>query len=152
MPWRVAIVRSIYKEFYISTRGNWSVLLIHGHDLISYTNKIVCRKWGSSVSLVSDYRLDNCAIGVRSLAQAKDYSSSLCVEISSEAHPSSGYQWSFPGGKAQFWEWRWPLNPYSVPRSRMSRSYTFTPPCRLHGGSETALTKLSVLVIRPLGW
>jgi len=30
-----------------------------------------------------------------------DFSSSLCVEISSEAYPSSGYQWSFPGGKAQ---------------------------------------------------
>jgi hypothetical protein len=35
---------------------------------------------GSSVSTVSDYGLDDLAIGVRSPAQAKDFSPSLCVQ------------------------------------------------------------------------
>jgi hypothetical protein len=40
----------------------------------------------SSVSIVSDYGLDDRAIGVRSPAGAKDFSSSLCVQTGSEAH------------------------------------------------------------------
>jgi hypothetical protein len=39
----------------------------------------------SSVSVVSDYGLDNRAIGVRSLAGAKDFASSLCVQTGSGA-------------------------------------------------------------------
>jgi hypothetical protein len=38
---------------------------------------------------VSDYGLDDRAIGVRSPAEAKDFSSSLCVQTGSEAHPAS---------------------------------------------------------------
>jgi hypothetical protein len=38
---------------------------------------------------VSDYRLDDLAIGVRSPAGAKDFSSSLCVQTGSGAHPAS---------------------------------------------------------------
>jgi hypothetical protein len=41
---------------------------------------------GSSGSIVHDYRLDD---WVPSLAEAKDFSSSLTVETSSEAHPAS---------------------------------------------------------------
>jgi hypothetical protein len=54
------------------------------------------------VSIVSDYRLDDRAIGVRSPAGAKDFSSTLCVQTSSEAHPASskmGTGGSFPGVK-----------------------------------------------------
>jgi hypothetical protein len=40
----------------------------------------------SWVSIVSDYRLDVRATGVRSPTGAKDFFSSLCVDISSEAH------------------------------------------------------------------
>jgi hypothetical protein len=40
---------------------------------------------GSSVSIVSDYGLDDRAIGVRSPAGAKDFSSILCVQTVSEA-------------------------------------------------------------------
>jgi hypothetical protein len=36
---------------------------------------------GSSVSIVSDYGLDDRAIGVRSLAEVKDLSSNLCVRL-----------------------------------------------------------------------
>jgi hypothetical protein len=38
------------------------------------------RTWGSSVSIVSDYTLDDWVTGVRSPAEAKDFSSSLCPD------------------------------------------------------------------------
>jgi hypothetical protein len=58
----------------------------------------------SSGSIVSDYGLDDRAIGVRSPAGAKDFSSSLCVQTGSGAHPTSctmGTGGPFPGGKAR---------------------------------------------------
>jgi hypothetical protein len=89
----------------------------------------------SSVSIVSDYGLDDRAIWVRSTAGAKDFSSSLCVQTDSGAHPASctiGTGSPFPGGKAR------PgrdadHSPHLVPRSKMSRSYTSSPPKRLQG-------------------
>jgi hypothetical protein len=63
------------------------------------------RKYGvSSGSIVSDYGLDDRAIGVRSPAGAKDFSSSLCVQTGSGSHPASctvGTGGPFPGGKAR---------------------------------------------------
>jgi hypothetical protein len=59
---------------------------------------------GSSGSIVSDYGLDDRAIGVRSPAGAKEFSSSLCVQTGSGAHPAScpmGTGGPFPGGKAR---------------------------------------------------
>jgi hypothetical protein len=59
---------------------------------------------GSSGSIVSDYGLDDWAIGVRSPAGAKDFYSSLCVQTGSEAHPASwtmGTGGPFPGVKAR---------------------------------------------------
>jgi hypothetical protein len=53
---------------------------------------------------VSDYGLDDRAIGVRSPAGAEDFSSSLCVQTGSGAHPAScpmGTRGPFPGGKAR---------------------------------------------------
>jgi hypothetical protein len=58
----------------------------------------------SSGSIVSDYGLDDRAIGVRSSAGAKDLSSILCVQTGSGAHPASytmGTGGPFPGGKAR---------------------------------------------------
>jgi hypothetical protein len=43
----------------------------------------------SSVSVVSDYGMDDWAFEVRSPAGAEDFSSSLCVQTSSGAHPAS---------------------------------------------------------------
>jgi hypothetical protein len=43
----------------------------------------------SSGSIVSDYGLDNRAIGVRSPAGLKDFSSNLCVQTDSGAHSAS---------------------------------------------------------------
>jgi hypothetical protein len=56
---------------------------------------------GSSGSIVSDYGLDDRAIGVRSPAGAEDFSSILCVQTGSGAHPAScpmGTGGSFPRG------------------------------------------------------
>jgi hypothetical protein len=53
---------------------------------------------------VSDYGLEDRAIGVRSPAEAKDFSSNLCVQTGSGAHPASctmGTAGPFSGGKAQ---------------------------------------------------
>jgi hypothetical protein len=48
---------------------------------------------------VSDYGLDDRAIGVRSPAGAEDFSSSLCVQTGSGAHPASCTMGT--GGKAR---------------------------------------------------
>jgi hypothetical protein len=53
---------------------------------------------------VSDYGLDDRAIAVRSPAGAKDFSSSLCAQTGSEAHPASctmGTGDPFSGGKVR---------------------------------------------------
>jgi hypothetical protein len=58
----------------------------------------------SSRSIVSDYGLDDWAIGVRSPAGAKDFSCSLFVQTGSGAHPASctvGTGGPFPGAKAR---------------------------------------------------
>jgi hypothetical protein len=58
----------------------------------------------SSGSIVSDYGLDDRAIGVRSWAGAKDFSYSLFVQTGSGAHPAScttGTGGPFPGAKAR---------------------------------------------------
>jgi hypothetical protein len=54
--------------------------------------------------MVSDCRLDDRATGVRSPAEAKDFSFSLYVQTSSEAHLAAcplGTGDPSPGGKAQ---------------------------------------------------
>jgi hypothetical protein len=53
---------------------------------------------------VSDYGLDDRAIGVRSPAGTTDFSCILCVQTGSGAHPAfcpMGTGGSFPGGKAR---------------------------------------------------
>jgi hypothetical protein len=70
-------------------------------SLLTYVN------WldpGSSTSIVSDYGLDDRAIEFPSLAEARDFSSSLCVQTTSEAHTASCAMGTreglFPGAKA----------------------------------------------------
>jgi hypothetical protein len=53
----------------------------------------------SSGSIVSDYGLDDRAIGVRSSAGAEDFSSSLCIQTGSGTHPASCKMGT--GGKAR---------------------------------------------------
>jgi hypothetical protein len=53
---------------------------------------------------VSDYGLDDRAIEVRSPAGAKDFSSNLCVQTDSGAHPAfctMGTGGPFPGAKTR---------------------------------------------------
>jgi hypothetical protein len=93
------------------------------------------RSWGSSGSTVSDYRLDDRAIGVRSPAGVKDFSSNLCVQTDPETHPASytmGTGGPFPGTKRGRGV-TLTTHPHLVPRSGMSRSYTSSPLKRLHG-------------------
>jgi hypothetical protein len=60
------------------------------------------RNRGSSVGIVSDYELDEQAIGVRSPAQAKGFFfSNFYVQTNSEAHPASCPMDPFPGDKAR---------------------------------------------------
>jgi hypothetical protein len=90
---------------------------------------------GISGSIVSSYRLDDRAIEVRSPAEAKDISSNLCVQTGSEAHPASCTM--VPGVLSPEAKRGRGLtlttHPHLLPRSRMSRSYTSSPPKRLHG-------------------
>jgi hypothetical protein len=93
------------------------------------------RNRGSSVSIVFDYGLDDRAIGVRSSAEAKDFSSILCVQTGSRAHPASctmGTGGPFPEAKRGRGV-TLTIHTHLVPRSRMSRSYTSSPPKHLHG-------------------
>jgi hypothetical protein len=58
--------------------------------------------WDSSVSTVSGYGVNDQAIKVQSVAEARDSSSSLCVQTGLGAHPASctmRTQGPFPGGK-----------------------------------------------------
>jgi hypothetical protein len=84
----------------------------------------------SSVSVVSGYGLDDRAIGVRSSAGAKDFSSSLFVQMA--LRPTQPpVQWvpggPFPGAKRGRGV-TLTTHPHLVPKSRMSRSYTPLPP------------------------
>jgi hypothetical protein len=51
-----------------------------------YKTHICNKSWCSSVTIVSDYRLVD---EVQSPAEAKDFSSTLCVQTGSEVHPAS---------------------------------------------------------------
>jgi hypothetical protein len=79
------------------------ILYVHIQNLLDL-EKGCCkvesfRSQVSSGSIVSDYGLDDRAIGARSLAGAKDFSSSLCVQTGSGAHPASCTMGT--GGKAR---------------------------------------------------
>jgi hypothetical protein len=71
-------------------------------DYVDLRHILLCKNWGSSVSIVSDYGLDDQATGVWSPAKAKDFSSSLCIQTGFEAHPACypvGTGAPLPGGK-----------------------------------------------------
>jgi hypothetical protein len=79
--------------------------------------------------------LDDGATEVRSPVGAKDFSCSLCLQTGSGAHTAScpiGTGGPFPRAKAQQGRVA-DHSPHLVPRLRMGRSYTSSPPKRLHG-------------------
>jgi hypothetical protein len=83
---------------------------------------------GSSVSM-SCYGLDDRAIEVRSLAAAKNFSSSLCVQTGSGAHPASCTMGTgvLSSGVKTGRGVTLTTHPNLVSRSRRSRSYTSSP-------------------------
>jgi hypothetical protein len=85
---------------------SWSWILTYelnrANRLSKYHNTVYLNY--GSVSIVSGYGLDDRAIGVRSPAEAKDFSFNLCVQTGSEAHLASGTMGtggSFPRGKVR---------------------------------------------------
>jgi hypothetical protein len=104
----------------------------------------VNRSRASSVSIVSGYGLDDRAIGVRSPAGAKDFSSSLCVQTGSGA--TKPLVPMVPGVLSPGVKYGWGVtlttHHHLVPRSWMSRSYTSSPPSASMACSGTALILL----------
>jgi hypothetical protein len=86
---------------------------------------------GSSVSIVPDYGLDDRAIEVRSPAEAGYFTSNLCVQTGSGAHPASCPMGTgiFSSGVKRDRGVTLTTHPRLVPRSLMSRSYTSFPLC-----------------------
>jgi hypothetical protein len=83
---------------------------------------------------VSDYGLDDRAIEVRSPAETKDFSSSLCVQTGSGSHPDSctmGTRGPFSGKVRSGGDTD--HSPRLIPRSRESRNCTVSAPKRLLG-------------------
>jgi hypothetical protein len=79
--------------------SGWSVI-------VSNTNMIFtdAGSRSSSITTVSDYGLEDLAIGFRFPAEAKDFTSNLRVHTSSGAHQAScsvGSGGPFPGAKAR---------------------------------------------------
>jgi hypothetical protein len=69
---------------------------------------------GTSGSIVSDYRLDDWVIKVRSPTGPEDFSCSPCIQTSSEAHPAS-----YPMGTG---------GPFSGEKARPGRDADHSPP------------------------
>jgi hypothetical protein len=84
-----------------------------------YKGLVISYLTTSSDSIVSDYGLDDRAIGARSPAGVKDFYSILCVQTGSETHPTSctmGTGGPFPGDKARLGRDA-DHSPHVVPRS-----------------------------------
>jgi hypothetical protein len=88
----------------------------------------------SLLSILSGYGLDDRENEVRFPADAKDFSSNLCVQTGSGVH-RMGTESPFPGTKARSGRDA-DRSPHLVPKSKMSRSYTLSrhaPPWRVVG-------------------
>jgi hypothetical protein len=84
----------------------------------------------SSVSAVSGYRLDDPAIEDRFPAEARDFSSNLCVQTDSGAPTQLPVKWVL--GVKRGHGVKLTSHRHLVSRSWMSRSYKFSPLLRLH--------------------
>jgi hypothetical protein len=98
-----------FAKKYFWKKYNWICFLViielYPYVIMGYVGcSVFHRSRVSSGSIVFDYGLDDPTIGVRSPAGAEDFSSSLCVQTGSGAHPASctmGTGGPFPGGKAR---------------------------------------------------
>jgi hypothetical protein len=103
--------------------------------IVCSLHQILLRNRGSSVSIVSDYRLDDQG---SIPAEVKDFSSSLCGQTRSGAYTASGYRGCHPEGKAR------PVRHADhSPPSRAEANNVLelhpSPPCPLNGGNGTSL-------------
>jgi hypothetical protein len=117
----------------VALRGALTATLHFCFELYAETGDVVSQY---SILSTPDFR----ATGVRSPAEANDFSSSPCVQTGCEVHLASfsmGTGVLSPEVK-RFWGVTLTTHPYPVPRSRMSLSY-ISLPCRLHSVSGTAL-------------
>jgi hypothetical protein len=118
-----SVLEWLYKQIYLPKKKTLLVFLCLK----------VYKLWsqGSSVSTVTmDW-----TTRVRSLTEAEDFSSSVCIQTGSGAHPAScpmGTRGLFLGVK-RGQGMMLTTHPHLVPTLRMSRSYTSSPPRRLHG-------------------
>jgi hypothetical protein len=82
---------SVYtlRSYALHMRVNTFVHLEDNHPISFSTLRYIIKSRGNSVSIVSGYGLDDRAIGVRSPAEAREFSSNLCVQTGSGAHPAS---------------------------------------------------------------
>jgi len=123
------------KQSAVPSRGLSLDVVARVMVLLNRPQLYASREPGYIVSIVSDYGLDDRAIGVRSPAGTKDFSSNLCVQTGSEAHPASstmGIGGPFPEAKRGRVV-TLTAHSHLMPRSRMSRSYTPFPPKSYHG-------------------
>jgi hypothetical protein len=123
----------------------WSGTPAADHWVQAHSSVILFWKRGSrgnSVSIASGYGLDDRAIGVRSSAEENDCSSSLRVQTISGVHPASCTMGtgvlSLKRGRGVTLT----IHPRLVPRSRMSKSCTFSPPWHPHSFSFTLKKEL----------
>jgi hypothetical protein len=97
-------MRCSFLIFLSTSRGVTHNFFYHfGKDLQFHLLMLLHWSRVISVSIVSNYGLDDRAIGVRSPVGPNDFSSSLCVQTGSGAHPASctvGTVGPFPGGKS----------------------------------------------------
>jgi hypothetical protein len=71
---------------------------------VNNTNVAPMCELGTALTVMSDYGLEDRAIQVRSPAEAKDFSCSLCIQTGSGSHPASctmGTGDPIPGAKAR---------------------------------------------------
>jgi hypothetical protein len=86
--YRGVLTNLFYPPVYSSVQMEYQVTYLSGAICFLQLH-FFNRSRVSSGSIVSDYGLDDRAIGVRSPAGAKDFSSSFLVQTGSGAHPAS---------------------------------------------------------------
>jgi hypothetical protein len=159
---KVKIYKTIILPFVLYGYGTWSLTLREEYRLRMFKNRALRRIFGlkkdeetgewrqlHTEGLHSLYLSQNVirkiksrgTSRVRSLAEAEDFSSSLCVQTTSEADPA--FYPMGPGspflGIKHGWGVTLATHPQLMLRSRVSRSYIASPPWFLHGGSGTTL-------------
>jgi hypothetical protein len=114
-------------------------IMLQPESKICSTLMNILRSRVSSGSIVSDYRLDDRTIGVRSPAGAEDFSSSLRPALGPTQPPVQWVPGVLSPGVKRGRGVMLTTHPQLVPRSWMSRGYTPLPPSASMACNGTAL-------------